>query len=62
MSDTILYRCDRCGTTAQSKPRRPPPALGVYGLPDDWRLVPIADLDKPDELECGECREKGAER
>ena len=33
-----MGQCDDCGRKGQSKPMLPPPALGVFGLPERWEL------------------------
>jgi len=52
---TIKYRCSYCGIEEDSRPMAPPPALGVYPLPQGWHLVDTPDPNQHSELECVVC-------
>jgi hypothetical protein len=51
---TCTYQCDGCGLKAQSRPMPPPPALGIFGLPPEWKLG-INDSDGDSPVYCQDC-------
>jgi hypothetical protein len=55
VGSTISYRCRACGAERPSGPMPPPPALGIYPLPEGWRLLPNPSPVEDDWLNCG-CR------
>jgi hypothetical protein len=55
VGSTMTYHCCGCGKGEQSKPIQPPPALGVYGLPDGWVLVPTPPSVLADDIFCPQC-------
>jgi len=52
----ITYRCSVCGVEALSGPYKPPPALGIYGLPPGWELVQGAVEGEEQPLQCSACQ------
>lgn len=60
IGSTIVYTCSGCGVGRTSKPLPPPPALGVYPLPDGWVIDPVADLSVDDRLLCRKCKPRKA--
>ena len=51
---TCTYQCDDCGRKGQSKPMLPPPALGVFGLPERWELG-VSECNQDSPLYCPTC-------